>query len=50
VYAIPYVPFHVLYTDVLLVGFSALRISFLATLYPARSAARLNPVEALRYE
>ncbi len=50
VYAIPYVPFQVQGADVLLVAFSAILISFLATLYPARTAARLNPVEALRYE
>jgi lipoprotein-releasing system permease protein len=50
VYSIPYVPFHVRIWDVVLVCCTALLISFLATLYPARSAARLNPVEVLRYE
>jgi lipoprotein-releasing system permease protein len=50
VYSIPYVPFHVHFWDVVLVAVTAILISFLATLYPARSAARLNPVEVLRYE
>jgi lipoprotein-releasing system permease protein len=50
IYSIPYVPFHVRAGDVALVCFTALLISFLATIYPARNASRLNPVEVLRYE
>ncbi len=50
IYSIPYVPFMPNPFDALwIVGF-ALLVSFLATLYPARSAARVAPAEALRYE
>ena len=50
VYSIPYVPFHVKIWDTVLVAGTALLISFLATIYPARRASRLDPVEVLRYE
>ena len=50
VYSIPYVPFHVNAGDVLLVSATAILISYLATIYPSRGAAKLNPVETLRYE
>jgi len=50
VYAIPYVPFELNSGNLLLVSGLAILISFLATLYPARAASRLDPVEALRYE
>ena len=37
-------------SDVLAVVGMGLALSFLATIYPAWRAARLDPVEALRYE
>jgi lipoprotein-releasing system permease protein len=36
--------------DFIVVSFSAVAISFLSTLYPSYYAAKLNPVEPLRYE
>jgi lipoprotein-releasing system permease protein len=50
VYAIPYVPFRSNGLDALWVAAAALAISLAATLVPARSAARIPPVEILRFE
>ncbi|HUV13951.1 MAG TPA: ABC transporter permease [Acidobacteriota bacterium] len=50
VYSIPYVPFRLTWTDMIVVSAVAVLISFVATLYPAKAAAKLDPVEALRYE
>jgi lipoprotein-releasing system permease protein len=50
VYQVSYVPFTLLTTDFFFVIFIALLLCFLATLHPARGAARLDPAEALRYE
>jgi lipoprotein-releasing system permease protein len=50
VYAIDYVPFAPRAIDALLVAGVSLAISFIATVYPSQSAARVLPAEALRYE
>ena len=50
VYFISHIPVHVKALDVILVSFSAILISFAATLYPSWQAAKLAPVSALRYE
>jgi lipoprotein-releasing system permease protein len=50
VYSLPYVPFNARWEDGIWIAATAIFISFIATLYPARSATRIAPVEALRYE
>jgi lipoprotein-releasing system permease protein len=50
VYYLSQLPAKIDWTEVLVIVIMAIIISFLATLYPSWKAARLNPVEALRYE
>jgi lipoprotein-releasing system permease protein len=50
VYSLSSVPLHPHAPDVLLTALAALAVSLLATLYPARQAARVRPAEVLRYE
>jgi lipoprotein-releasing system permease protein len=50
IYAISYVPFHTSGMDAVWISALALGVSVAATVYPAWAAARLKPVEILRYE
>ena len=50
VYSLAWVPFDPRWTDGVLIAIAAMIVSLVATLYPARSATRIAPAEALRYE
>ncbi|MFB3126119.1 MAG: FtsX-like permease family protein, partial [Candidatus Acidiferrales bacterium] len=50
IYGVGYVPFQAVWLDGVGIALAALAISFVAALYPARRAARVLPVEVLRYE
>jgi len=50
VYYLSHLPVKMKLSDFLAVSLSAIIISFFATIYPARQAAKLSPAEPLRYE
>ncbi len=50
VYIISALPVQMKGLDFLMIAGSAIMICYLATVYPARKASQLNPVEAIRYE
>lgn len=50
VYPLTYLPTEISVHDLMLVGVTALLMSFLATIYPAWRASRSRPADVLRYE
>ena len=50
IYSLSYVPFEPRPADALWIAAAALGVAFLASLYPARAATAITPVETLRYE
>ncbi|HWI20256.1 MAG TPA: FtsX-like permease family protein, partial [Vicinamibacterales bacterium] len=50
IYQVSYLPFKLIPGDVISVVVGAIVVCFLATLYPSRQAAKLDPAQALRFE
>jgi lipoprotein-releasing system permease protein len=50
VYSLSYVPFNPRWEDAIWIAAAAILVSLIATLYPAKAATAIAPLEALRYE
>jgi lipoprotein-releasing system permease protein len=50
VYFIDHLPVEVDPLDLVMIIVASITVATLATIYPARQAATLNPVDAIRYE
>jgi lipoprotein-releasing system permease protein len=50
IYSISFVPFTTRWEDGIWIAAAAIAVSLIATIYPARSATKIAPVESLRYE
>lgn len=50
VFLISTVPVRIYFSNFILVGFASFVVCLLASIYPARQAAKLDPVEIIRYE
>jgi lipoprotein-releasing system permease protein len=50
VYFIDHLPVRIDPVDLVLIIVASILVAVLATIYPARQAATLNPVDAIRYE
>lgn len=50
IYFLDYLPSKIIWSDIIKIMIVTLGLSFLATLYPAYKASKVNPAEALRYE
>jgi lipoprotein-releasing system permease protein len=50
IYLIDHLPIRIQPLDVLIVVTASFLLAILATMYPSRSATRLSPVDAIRYE
>jgi len=50
IYSISFVPFTTRWVDGIWIAAAAIGVSLIATIYPARSATKIAPVESLRYE